>query len=99
MRFLIVVAVLLVGSVQAKEIPEEPVLIEVDLTFVNGSDLQCLFRGEVLIDQESVEVRGCPSGQIVCADLIFADINTFAPFVRAEGCFSPLVSRSGFESD
>ena len=49
----------------------EPVLITVDLEFKDGSDLFCVFQGEVLIEQ-GVLVSGCPTGEFFCEELIFA---------------------------
>jgi hypothetical protein len=100
MKYAIAALALMAGYVVAQEIPEEPILIEAELHLTNGSAFTCLFRGEVSIDGQTglVRVSGCPTGEIVCDTLIFAEINTFAPFIEASGCAFQLVSRDGFEA-
>lgn len=78
------------------EIPEEPVLIEADLITKDGQQLYCLFEGEVAISPAAVIVTGCPiANEIACEEFVFADMNTFAPYVEAEECelFGPKKER------
>ena len=98
MKYAILALTLLAGSAWA-DIPEEPPLIEADLTLTDGSRLFCLFIGEVVIDGASGEVAitGCPVGVIACDTLEVAEINTFAPFVAASGCAFGQVHSDGFE--
>jgi len=93
---LITAAVLFALPLLAGGFPEEPVLITVDLEFKDGSDLFCVFQGEVLIEQ-GVLVSGCPTGEFFCEELIFAQINGFAPFVEALECSPIQVFKDGFE--
>lgn len=99
MRYAILAAILAAGTIQAQEIPEEPTLIEAELTLTGGEVLTCLFVGEVAIDGATgnVAVTGCPVGPIHCTTLIVAEINTFSPFVAASGCSVEPVCVDGFE--